>query len=100
MSKDFDSKIARLERQIAQLREEKAQAERMSPERKLATALHDLMCHYNHTDGCDWYYSKNFDSHAHGVYLEKARKMIRWCDEVGISPVLAQTVLEVANEKG
>lgn len=26
------------------------------PEYRLADALHDKMCHFNHTDGCGWHY--------------------------------------------
>jgi hypothetical protein len=81
---------ARLE-QIRRLKEElesleaaeKAESE-LPVEQRLATVLHSIFCHANHTDGCGWFYETEWDalrkwgkgsSHAH--YLEWANRLIK-----------------------
>lgn len=50
-------------------------------EKELATHLHEMMCHWNHTDGCSWYYAKDTDedwnrNYARVEYIKKARFII------------------------
>lgn len=50
-------------------------------EKALATALHSLACHWNHTDGCSWFYDKDTDhdwnrSYSKHDYLLKARAVL------------------------
>jgi hypothetical protein len=56
------SSPAEIESQIREKREELAQlehalkvAQQEPPEHQLARELHDLLCHWNHTDGCGWH---------------------------------------------
>lgn len=46
---------------------------------ELAEKLHSKMCHYNHTDGCSWFYETNpetmWDAWAHKRFLNKAEEM-------------------------
>lgn len=50
-------------------------------EKELATQLHGLMCNWNHTDGCSWYYAKETDedwnrNYGRVEYIKKARFII------------------------
>ena len=79
---DFEKKIAEHEEAIKALREEQARVVANSNEAKLANALHDLRCVYNHTDQCGWHYEihngvADWSRGAHARYLESARKAIR-----------------------
>lgn len=40
----------------------------------IAEGLHSKLCHYNHTDGCGWFYGP--DAGPHAEYREKARALI------------------------
>lgn len=42
----------------------------------LAVQFHELMCHDNHTDGCGWYYEKDWTGWAHKRYLDRATYVI------------------------
>jgi hypothetical protein len=75
--------IKKLEREIEEadahakelkdnLRAMKADAERirLEPLRSAAKRAHDLLCQYNHTDGCSWgYEGDNWDGCAHSRWL-------------------------------
>jgi hypothetical protein len=48
---------------------------------KLAVILHDLNCHYDHTDGCSWWYEvkgavADWGASAHGQYYAMAGRML------------------------
>jgi hypothetical protein len=50
-------------------------------EKELATQLHGLMCSWNHTDGCSWFYAKETDedwnrNYGRVEYIKKARFII------------------------
>ena len=65
---------------------------------RIATALHNLKCAYNHTDGCDWYYQKDwedtkFKSWSRTQYLMKAETLYA---NVPYRPPTIYTVLEAA----
>lgn len=62
----------------------KAMRKTYSEEENMAIYLHSVLCHFNHTDICSWYYEmKNdgleddFSKYTHEKYLEKARAVIR-----------------------
>jgi len=51
-----------------------------TPEQRLACELHSMMCTWNHTDGCGWFYEIHKNVHDwnrgdHARWLEKARKL-------------------------
>lgn len=53
----------------------------LSEEKELATELHELLCRWNHTDGCGWLYFKGTDSEwnresSHVEYIRMARIII------------------------
>ena len=42
-------------------------------EMDIATYLHEKLCTYNHTDGCDWYYDDgSWNRHSRTAYIKKA----------------------------
>lgn len=56
----------------------------LSAEYKLAIALHDNLCHWNHADGCSWHYEitggiHDFCGTAHSDYLQKATTIVEFC---------------------
>ena len=52
--------IEELKKQIAEYEHKLEQANRqlilLNESTGLATKLHDLLCKFNHTDGCGWFY--------------------------------------------
>jgi hypothetical protein len=71
-----------------------------SPDKQLAEELHNIQCHWNHTDGCDWYYEisdniVNWDGQAHGEYLKRARRMICACEAEGIDPKVVVSLFKI-----
>lgn len=67
------------------------EAKRESPDKELAKTLHGMLCQWNHTDGCSWYYETkakqdDWTGYTHGVYLAKAQKLIGKCNEHNIDP--------------
>lgn len=50
--------------------------------KKLATILHEDHCHWNHIDGCSWYYEchgqeEDWSRYAHKDYLDKAHELMK-----------------------
>lgn len=80
MVKDFEQEIANHKKAIEDLLAEKEAFEKKTPDQRLAIALHDALCRWNHTDGCGWFYEvyKDVDDwtgHAHARWLENANKV-------------------------
>ncbi len=78
--KDLNDKIEQMRKELEELEAAQKEEERLTPVYKLAIALHENLCHANHTDGCGWYYEfKNkrhdWDGNSHSWYLEKAVKL-------------------------
>lgn len=71
--------------------EEKIMAELQNiteEEKRLAEVLHNIMCHWNHTDGCGWEYD-TWDSvltlnSARATYLIRARKVLVEAKSLGV----------------
>lgn len=81
---NYSEEILRLQAQIRTLEKEQAAFDALSEEKQLAIILHDLMCTWNHTDGCGWCYEfsggvHNFSGQAHKDWLEKAKELIKIC---------------------
>ena len=92
-----------LQTKIKELKEAKKILDESAPEHKLAILLHDHLCHWNHTDGCDWHYDihkgvHKWSGHAHQMYLTKARNIVRRCEAEGFDiarvELLAKIILE------
>lgn len=75
--RNIDNEIEELEQKIQELKAEKARFQNMSDNQILAEALHSAQCHWNHTDGCGWYYeSWENPGYSKKEYLEKANNML------------------------
>ena len=84
----IEEKIKQHQSELAKLTEQLEKAKLESPDQQLAKELHSMLCTWNHTDGCGWYYEfKNkqddWTARAHGEYLAKARKLMTTCEQEG-----------------
>jgi hypothetical protein len=87
---EIKKEIAKQKSELEKLQHQLDVAKSESPEIQLAKQLHNMVCSWNHTDGCGWYYeSKNgvedWNGHAHGEYLKRARILIHRCEKENIS---------------
>ena len=51
----------------------------MTNAQHIAEIIHERMCHWNHTDGCAWYYDTWEDEKLRGsrqTYFEKAESIL------------------------
>ncbi|AEW47378.1 hypothetical protein BCB4_0149 [Bacillus phage B4] len=85
-------KIASLKAELHKLEKEQAEFNALSEDKQLAITLHELMCNWNHVDGCGWQYEvskgvHNWHGYAHKSWLENAQKLIKLCawDNVELS---------------
>ena len=68
---------------------------------ELAEALHDMLCRWNHTDGCGWFYETDektkWSGYAHKAYLDKARKLMNQLPDMDPDDIIkvANTVKEL-----
>lgn len=85
----IEEKIKTHKAEMAKLEKELERAKLESPDHQLAKELHGMLCTWNHTDGCGWFYEmKNkeddWTGRAHGEYLKRAQKLICQCKDEGI----------------
>lgn len=83
---ELRAEAARIEKQLV---EEESKLAKLTPEQRVAEQLHGMLCTWNHTDGCGWFYEftdgrSNWDGSAHGTYLKHAQKLIHQCNEKGL----------------
>lgn len=77
------NRIESLKVQLAEAEETLKTTTAVDPEiANLADALHSLLCHWNHTDGCSWGYEVHngvidWTGYAHRSYLEKAEEIVQ-----------------------
>lgn len=75
---EIDNEIRELQNQIAKLEARKKELESMPNNHRLAEAIHSKQCHWNHEDGCGWFYENwSKPGHAREKYLGKADAMLR-----------------------
>jgi len=78
-----------LEEELKCREKEEARLAALPVEKRLAEKLHDLLCHWNHTDGCSWGYEDwNNVGHARRAYLKKARLALAVASEPVIIQIL------------
>src|SRR5690348_7949896 len=94
---EFDQKIAAIQekitehqQEIAKLQMEQQRLDSLAPDKRLADALHSKLCHWNHVDGCGWFYEAkdDWDRNSHQMYLIKARELIRKVPDVDVSDLI------------
>lgn len=95
--------IAEAEEKIRKAKAELVELATIPEDERLADSLHGLLCNWNHIDGCGWEYEFNnrkpdWNGHAHGRYLAKARKLIGKCKEHGISTHDALTIFKLVKD--
>lgn len=97
---EYEDEILDFERQLKKKREElkeaKKEAAERSPLHDLAITLHDMLCNWNHTDGCSWFYEKEWTDYTHSKYLEKASRLLLSCEAIGVKDPIK--VLRIAKE--
>ena len=82
---DKSTEIKALREKANRLEKEQKVYNLLPNEIKLAEAIHDKVCRWNHTDGCSWNYEKWDGSTPSGSttkdrYLEKAKKILKVVD--------------------
>lgn len=102
---EIAAEIARRKQELAELEQklEAAKAEAEPENIQLARKLHSLLCQWNHTDGCGWFYEfkdkqEDWTGHAHAEYLGKARKLMHRCKEKSIGYQFAIEVYKMVKE--
>jgi hypothetical protein len=78
---DIDNKIAELNAELAKAQAKAEAFDILTPPQRLATELHNKLCHSNHTDGCTWFYrEQDWTEFGHKKYLEKAENILEATD--------------------
>jgi len=55
----------------------KEEAEKLEPLKATAQRMHDLLCPYNHTDGCSFdYEGNNWSANSHNEWLRKVQRLV------------------------
>jgi hypothetical protein len=81
--KEIEGKIRELENEIEKLKTEKKRKDELPVEQRVAEFLHDNLCHFDHTEGCSWFYRKWSDIDKLDVfdprveYLRKATSLLK-----------------------
>jgi len=99
IEEQIKQKTNQFNREINTLESQLIAAKLESPDQQLAKELHSMLCTWNHTDGCGWFYEiKNdqddWNGHSHGEYLKKAQKLIHQCKKRNIT---VEHAIEVYN---
>lgn len=70
--------LEELKQQVKDQEKKIAEFKSMSNDKKLAEILHEKQCHWNHTDGCGWFYESWSNIGAsRQPYLDKARAILK-----------------------
>ena len=79
--------------QIRELEDERLRLEvAASPNRELATYIHETFCTWNHTDGCAWFYgSWENPRWEHGQWLKKAEELMEALELIFPNVILTPT---------
>ena len=97
---NIEEQIKTHQQALVELNAQLVLAQQENPEYQLAKELHGMQCHWNHTDGCSWFYEiKNkvddWSGSAHGTYLKKAQSLIHKCKQVGVTVDQAMTIAKI-----
>lgn len=87
---DIEAKIEKAKADLAKLEDELEQIRSLTPEQRLAETLHAILCTWNHTDGCSWFYESDKNKWTsgsnHREYLARATRLMNFCCTKGITP--------------
>lgn len=86
----IEEQIKKRQQELKELEAQLVEAKLESPDKQLATELHGMLCNWNHTDGCGWFYEfkdkkDDWRGSAHGQYLKKAQNLIHQCEKEGVT---------------
>lgn len=74
------ARVARLQKELLEAEVRLVEENKKTPEIRLADFLHESSCHWNHVDGCGWFYEKNEDYTKSGTarnrFYQKAVKLL------------------------
>ena len=92
-------RIKELRKEADRLEAADREFDALSEIEKLAITLHDMLCHWNHIDGCSWTYEStkgrhDWTGHAHSAYMQKAIIVKAICDRNHISVDAAIEILK------
>ena len=83
-AKAVAERAAELEAKILKFQRESKESEYERIEKtdvgRVATLLHKKICHSDHTEGCGWYYRKDWSDPQHAQYLAKAEFLLTYMD--------------------
>jgi hypothetical protein len=98
----IEEQIKKRKQELAELEKSLVTAKLESPDHQLARELHSMLCKWNHTDGCGWFYEirnkqDDWNGSAHGTYLKKAQKLIHTCKDEDITVEKAIEIFKMVN---
>ena len=95
---NYSKTVEEIEALREQLEKEEAKLadfKKLTPAKQLAVELHESQCHWNHTDGCFWFYGRDDDAQnwesdrTRKDYLEKSEALLKITDY--------ETVIKIIN---
>ena len=97
---DVAVEIERREKELEELKKKHAAMKAEPVDHQLARYLHDMMCNFNHTDGCSWHYEINngledWNAYAHASYLKKANLLLSVAKSPGLFDV--QRIIKIVS---
>ena len=100
---EIATEIAQKKKELADLEKQLESAKAEPEDIKLARKLHDMLCEWNHTEGCGWYYEfrdkkEDWTGHAHAQYLGKARRLMHFCKKKSIGTQFAIEIFKMVKE--
>ena len=100
---DLIAEIAAAEKQIRKAKAELNKLATIPEDERLADSLHSMLCSWDHTVDCGWYYeftnkTPDWNGNEHGRYLTKARLLIGKCKEHGISTSDALSIFKLVKD--
>lgn len=77
----METKVEKLERELAEAKKQQAEFDALAENQKLAECLHSHLCRSSHEDQCGWYYEnwKNIGS-TRASFLKKADAILKDVD--------------------
>ena len=101
--KDTKRKVQELEKKLYK-EEREERIERQKSFRPIAKMAHDLLCGYNHGDGCSWGYEEDAGEGAwksaerynsHAIWLRKVEEI---CKQYKITPAEIEAILNLVKK--
>ena len=100
---EIAAEIERRKQELTELETQLDIAKNEPDDYRLARELHALLCRWNHTDGCGWFYEFKdkqdvWTGDAHYRYLTRARRLTHQCKTKNISTQDAIEIFKMVKE--